>query len=485
MRSRFVRLGILLASFVFCAAKPSPAQKIDHLMGEMTGEVSSDSAILQSRLTATKLDAQGDVPGAAGVARFEVADNPQFKNAFHTSWIKADPEYDYVIKTKVTGLRASTQYYYRLQYGTDKKGIVRGRTCSFKTHGGAKASVRTSFVVVTGMNFNKFHHGGARSSGAYQGKDKHLGYPALASMGKLKPDFFIGTGDNVYYDGPRATAAKTPAQLRKKWHEQFVQPRYVDLFANVPTYWEKDDHDHRFDDCDNTEGRLPSSELGIRIFKEQVPITDPQDPDAVTYRTYRVSNQLQIWMPENRDYRSPNLSPDGPQKTIWGKAQKEWIKRTLSESDAAFKIFVSPTPMIGPDDIHKKDNHTDVGGFQHEGREFFNWAKENGFLNKGLYFVCGDRHWQYHSINPLGFEEFSCGALVDTNARLGIKPGNKKGTDPQALIKQPYTSKIPSGGFLNIVTKGGNDDGPAMLTFNFFDEHGVLLHRVVKKAGKR
>lgn len=484
MAMRFAWMGILISAIFFSMAQPSSAQKIDHLMGEMTGEVSTDSAILQSRLTATKLDAQGDVPGVAGVARFEYADNSQFKNSTHTAWIKADPKYDYVIKTKVTGLRPATRYYYRLQYGTDKTKTQQGRTCSFKTHGGAKASARTSFVVVTGMNFNKFHNGGARSSGAYQGKDKHLGYPALASMGKLKPDFFIGTGDNVYYDGPRATAAKTPAQLRKKWHEQFVQPRYVDLFANVPTYWEKDDHDHRYDDSDNVGDRLPSSALGIRIFKEQVPITDPQDPDAVTYRTFRISKQLQIWMPENRDYRSPNLSPDGPQKTIWGKVQKAWLKRTLAESDADFKIFVSPTPMIGPDDIHKKDNHTDVGGFQHEGREFFNWAKENGFLNKGLYFVCGDRHWQYHSINPLGFEEFSSGALVDTNARLGIKPGNKKGTDPQALIKQPYTSTVPSGGFLNVVTQPGTDAKSATLTFNFFDENGVLLHRVMKKAEK-
>ncbi len=51
-------------------------------------------------------------------------------------------------------------------------------------------------------------------------------------------DFFVGTGDNVYYDG-RDINAKTQEELRRKWQEQFVQERFVRLFRNVPSYWEK------------------------------------------------------------------------------------------------------------------------------------------------------------------------------------------------------------------------------------------------------
>src|SRR5690606_11997475 len=153
---------------------------------------------------------------------------------------------------------------------------------------------------------------------------------------------------------------------------------------------------------------------------------------------------------ENRDYRSPNSAADGPEKTIWGKPQREWLQRTLLESDAPFKFLISPTPMVGPDDLRKKDNHTDIGGFRHEGESSFTWARENGFLHEGLYRLCGGLQRQYHSIHPSGFEEFSCGALVDANSRLGVKPGDKKGTDPDALIRQPYTSTVPSGGYLNV-----------------------------------
>jgi alkaline phosphatase D len=457
------------------------AAGVHHIQGEMTGEVTASSAILQSRLTAAKVDETGDVPGAPGFARFIIADNVKFNGSATTKWMEAKPSYDYIIKTVVRSLKPGTRYYYRLESGTDKTKTAFGPTRSFRTLYAPDVATKHSFVVVTGMNFNKFHNGGARSAGAYKGKDKHLGYPALASILKLDPDFFIGTGDNVYYDGPRATSAGTPAQVRKKWHEQFVQPRYVDLFARVPTYWEKDDHDFRYDDCDLTGDMLPTVALGLRAFQEQIPIVDPKDPNAVTYRTHRVGKLLQIWMPENRDYRSPNLSPETPEKTVWGVKQREWIKKTLAESDATFKLFISPTPMVGPDDIHKRDNHTDVGGFRHEGIEFFEWAKKNDLLEKGLYFVCGDRHWQYHSIHPMGFEEFSCGALVDANSRLGMKPGNKKSTDPDAKIKQPYTSNPASGGFLNVVVEPPKKSGgKATLNFDFYNEQGKRLHQVTK-----
>jgi alkaline phosphatase/alkaline phosphatase D len=476
---RLVSLLSIAATLSACVA--ANGAEVHHIQGEMTGEVTSNSAILQSRLTAAKVDKTGDVPGVPGFAQFEIADNTKYTGSAKTGWIEAKPSYDYIIKTVVHYLKPGTRYYYRLEFSADKAKTTLGPTRSFRTLYAPDVANRHSFVVVTGMNFNKFHNGGARSAGAYKGSDKHLGYPALKSILKLDPDFFIGTGDNVYYDGPRATSAGTPTQVRKKWHEQFVQPRYVDLFARVPTYWEKDDHDFRYDDCDLTGDRLPTVKLGLRAFREQVPIVDPKKPDAVTYRTHRVGKLLQIWMPENRDYRSANLSPETPEKTVWGVKQREWIKKTLAESDATFKLFVSPTPMIGPDDIHKKDNHTDVGGFRHEGVAFFKWAKKNGLLKKGLYFVCGDRHWQYHSIHPMGFEEFSCGALVDANSRLGMKPGNPKSTDPDAKIKQPYTSNPASGGFLNVVVEPPQkNDGKAMLSFDFYDEHGKRLHRVTK-----
>ena len=469
------------ASSDWAAAAPEVA----HLQGEMVGEVTSESAILQSRLTLPYLDEHGDALPASGIARFEISEDAEFADPATTEWFPTTPERDGIVKTKITRLLPATTYYYRLVFGSDREHVRAGPIRSFRTHYMPDARARHSFVVVTGMNYHAFHFSKGGSSAphlqAYAGPDRQLGYPALASILRLQPDFFIGTGDNVYYDGPRETSARTESAMRKKWHEQFIQPRYVELFAQVPTYWEKDDHDYRDDDCDNTGDQGPSVELGKRIFREQVPIVDPKDPDAVTYRTHRPGKLLQVWLPENRDYRSANLSPDGPGKTIWGETQKNWLKETLLQSDALFKIIVSPTPMIGPDDLRKKDNHCDIGGFRHEGDEFFRWAKENGLLEKGLYIVCGDRHWQYHAIHPSGFEEFSCGALVDANSRLGRKPGDPQSTDADAQIRQPFTSPKPTGGFLQVVVEPDEVSQTATLAFRFYDEQGALLHAVARQ----
>jgi len=58
-----------------------------------------------------------------------------------------------------------------------------------------------------------------------------------------------------------------------------------------------------------------------------------------------VNEYLQIWLVEGRDFRSPNTITDCPDKSIWGKEQKEWLKKTLLESDAIFKLLISPTPI--------------------------------------------------------------------------------------------------------------------------------------------
>ena len=388
------------------------------------------SAILQSRLTVGEVPFEGDVPGSPGVARFELSTSPDFDNAFNTDWIDAVADNDFVVKTLAEDLAPATRYYYRLQYGETTGTSVNGPQRSFRTLDGPEVESEVRFVVTSCMNYTPFQV-------YYEGSDRHLGYPGLETILARRPAFVVFTGDNVYYDVPslkastpepyRRPAAKTRAELRAKWHEQLVQPRFVELFASVPTYWEKDDHDYRYNDSDNTGDVEPSPELGRRMFREQVPIVDPRDPDAVTYRTHRINRDLQIWLTENRDYRSPHMMESGPAKSLWGAEQRQWLQRTLLESDAAFKVLISSTPLIGPDDLlqagpatpphdrFKRDNHSNEKGFHWERDSFFAWLQENGIDN--LFFVNGDRHWQYHSRHPQGYEELSCGALHDENSR--------------------------------------------------------------------
>ena len=75
---------------------------------------------------------------------------------------------------------------------------------------------------------------------------------------------------------------------------------------------------------------------------------------------------------------------------------------TLDESDATFKLVFSPTPIVGPDRDNKKDNHAN---------EVFASRRQMSFVascpnTRASMVFCGDRHWQYASVDdetePMG-----------------------------------------------------------------------------------
>jgi alkaline phosphatase D len=476
----FTRRALLLGLLAGSALCAQPVGL--HLaQGMIVGEVTATTAILQTRLTAVPGLTDGDVAGAPGVGRFEISLSPDFRDARQTAWLSATAAGDFILKTQIDSLRPGATYHVRVAYGADETRTTLGEAGSFKTLPATGMAVPVSFVLTSCLNYAFFHEG-TRNQPAYQGADRMQGYPALEPIIRMQPDFVIIDGDAVYYDHPVATRAKTQAELRKKWHEQYVQSRFVRLFSRVPTYWLKDDHDYRINDSDTTGDYEPSHELGIATFREQVPVVNPANPNAVTFRTHRVGRDLQLWFVEGRDYRSPNAMPDGPEKSIWGAEQKAWLQRTLKGSDATFKILVSPTPLIGPDDASKKDNHVNERGFNHEGEAFLAWLKENGIAPGRFFILCGDRHWKYHSQHATGFEEFSSGALNRENARLGRAPGDGKSTDPQRKVRQFYTDEPASGGFLRVALAPGAPGNSATLTFTQHDDAGKVLHQHVARG---
>ena len=431
----------------------------------MSGEVTATSAIVQTRAE----------PGATG--RFKLMPADPAADASFGDALTATADADGIVRQRFAGLTPDSPY----RFGWVPDGGEPGRVGTFRTLPAADSAEPVDFVVVTGLNYAKFHGSGAidRKQHLEQNNtelpppapaaDRTQGYPMLEAIRKVAPHFVVFTGDTVYYDTPTEGRAKAREGMRRKWHEQFAQPRFRDLLAAVPALHMKDDHDFRKDDADRSGDYDPSPELGIDIFREQVPVV-PQGSameEAPTYRTVRCNEDLQIWLVEGRDYRSPNKMEDGPGKTIWGEEQYQWLTRTLKESDAAFKVLISPTPLVGPDDKRKTDNHTNIGGFRHERGRFFDFLKAEGMLESGEFLVlCGDRHWQYHATHPSGVQEFSSGAIHRSNARPGREAGDPQSTDPGGKIVQHYLmgrDSKPRGGFLHVrVERRGEDAGPTL-----------------------
>ena len=189
-----------------------------------------------------------------------------------------------------------------------------------------------------------------------------------------------------------------------------------------------------------------------------------------TYRSARWGKDLEVWLVEGRDFRSSNKAPDGPEKTIWGAEQKAWLKKSILESDATWKVLVSPTPIVDPDRGKKGDNHANAA-FTHEGNEIRRWIQENNKAGN-IFVACGDRHWQYHSVHPeTGVQEFSCGPSSDKHS--GGSPGEDKAIHRFHRVK---------GGFLSVQAsrpRGKPFDGAQgkpTLTFRFHDVHGAVVY---------
>ena len=198
--------GLSLACAVTAPPESQDVGTLTNGMGEIAGEVTDHSVILQSRLTTTAGFVDGDVRGAPGVAAFEVSASRDFVDSTTTEWLEATAEGDFIVKTTVGDLGANTEYFYRLVYGLDRETVVTGPTRSFSTHAGARIAREASFVVVTGMNYHQFYRSPTR---AYAGPDRDLGYPAIAAMHATNPDFFVATGDKTSTTTCRSRAAPT------------------------------------------------------------------------------------------------------------------------------------------------------------------------------------------------------------------------------------------------------------------------------------
>ncbi len=384
---------------------------------------------------------EGAVPGVPGRVRvlYRVAGASDWNI---TDWQVVDPKRDYTHQFTLTGLQPDFRYQLRVE-GKPNAESGRGQIVdgTFRTAPRADQANRVVFTVSTGQ--------------AYPDQDAPGGgfriYPAML---KLAPSFFVHTGDIVYYDA----LAKTLPLARWHWASTYSLPTNVEFHRQVASYFIKDDHDTWMDDCwPGMKTKFMGDftfEQGQAVFLEQMPMGDR------TWRTFRWGKDLQIWLVEGRDFRSPNTMPDGPDKTIWGQEQKAWFKRTVRESDASFRILISPTPLVGPDRKNKHDNHSNKD-FQHEGDELRKFISEH----KNMYVICGDRHWQYVSVDEeTGVREYSCGPASDKHAGGW--------SNDMRLPEHRYLNVI--GGFLAATVE--RLEGKPTLTFRHYSVDGDVLN---------
>ncbi len=458
------RFGVCALLAVLCLLVKihvTRAEEADIYLGSgvKVGEMTASTAIVHVRLTAAaQQDDTGRIPGCEGQARIQYGLQSTGDDQT-TTWTAVRAAEDFSTQFLLEQLQPGTRHDYTVDYRRTESSPTRhSPRFSFVTAPAADVRQEVKFQVTTGQD--------------YRGEETYR------HMAAQEPQFLVSTGDNVYYDGP--PKARDVQGAYDAYQMMYGLPLMKRYFEHIGGYFEKDDHDYRFNDADrwqqwkagdggqrsNKKKTEPETwlthEEGIMVFKQVFPMSDP------TYRTFRWGQGVQIWLVEGRDYRSPNAMPDGPEKTLWGPEQLAWLRRTLLASDADWRILISPTPIIGPDRVTKNDNHADPQGFWHEGQAFLDWIKDQQLHN--LILVCGDRHWQYESLDLRGgrrIYEYSCGPTCDEHTAK-VPPITKS----HRGVTQPYAAA--RGGFLTI-----SYQPEGSLTCEFFDQRGTSVYRRV------
>lgn len=389
-------------------------------------------------------DMEGACLGANGEVQLTYYPSGKKNTKIQLDWAKVEEAKNFTRQWKLTNLIPDTKYEMelisRISDGQPNSDTING---SFVTPPISTQQKDIAFSITSCHDYIR--------------KDHPDGHKIYAAMEKDNLDFFVHTGDIEYYDKPNPWAMTEPL-MYFKWDRLFALPLQRDFYAHKSSYFMKDDHDVLKDDAYPGMFYGPVSfERGLEIFdQEQFPSNDKR------YKTVRWGKSLQIWILEGRNFRSKNTDEDGPNKTILGKAQKEWLFKTIKASDADFKIIISSSPILGPDRPKGKNDNYSNTAYAYEGTAIRNFI--NQFNNV---FVCnGDRHWQYAThFEGTNLWEFGSGAGADAHAG-GWKPEN---------IKPEHRFLRVKGGYL--VVKVYHEKNNPLLRFEHRDVEGKVVHQ--------
>lgn len=330
--------------------------------GPWSGGVTEDSAVVVAKLARP---AEG--------AWLEVSPTKEFENPVRYAQLSPGPETSpEIARFAVRGLQPSTRYYYRVRQGTapTTENLRDYGTFSTFPRAGEAASFRFAFSSC----------GGTGST--------HSVYNTIR---ELDPLFYLNTGD-LHYENIAANHRET---FRAAYDTVLGSYTQRALYASVPFVYTWDDHDFGPNGSDrHSPGRLAS----LATYREYVPhyplAWDEERKVALNLRadgpiTHAFSvGRARFLVLDTRSERDAEKLRDGPQKTMLGAWQKEWLKRELLAANGEYPlIFIVSSVSWVSDETNKRDNW---GRYATERAELSDWMVEHGI--RGVCFLSGDAH---------------------------------------------------------------------------------------------
>ena len=331
----------------------------------------------------------------------EVARDANFRRVVFRRNIVARASEDGAVKLRVQrGLKPGERYYYRFE----TRG-AESRVGTFDTlrPADSREPVRIAF---------------------FSCQDYQAGYyGAHDAIAREDVDMVVCLGDYIYeknfYDGPRRdTLGKngdgevvTLAEYRSKYRMYRDDRDLQAMHAAHPFMAIWDDHEvednyagdrpgEAADDRRNT-GFIRRRLDGYRAFYEWMPFRRTPRAGHPLYTTIGLGSNAQLFLLDQRQYRDdqpcndeffvPCPEAETDPRTMLGPGQKEWLKRGLESSKAAWKVIGNQAMIMALDSAPGQPINKDQwDGYGVERREILQHVADRGI--KDVAFVTGDIH---------------------------------------------------------------------------------------------
>jgi len=276
---------------------------------------------------------------------------------------------DYTARVDVTGLPADREVFVRVLF----EDVSTGRAFSEPLAG----RLRTAPAKPRDVNF--LWSGDTAGQGFGINPDWG-GMKIYEAMRKLRPDFFVHSGDNVYADGPIAAelklddgtvwknvvteetskVAESLREFRGRYAYNLMDENVRRFSAEVPQIWQWDDHEvmNNYSDSKDISGDARYVEKSVpllvaratRAFLEYAPMRyhGIEESERV-YRKIPYGPLLDVFVLDMRSYRGGNgynrQENRGPDAAFIGDAQLAWLKQSLKGSKALWKVIAADMPL--------------------------------------------------------------------------------------------------------------------------------------------
>ncbi|MEX0982980.1 MAG: alkaline phosphatase D family protein [Bacteroidales bacterium] len=357
-------------------------QDIKLVHGPMLGNVFDTKAIFWAR-TAGESDVQ-----------FVLSADRSFNQPVYSSRDRARFENGHAVQILVEGLAPDSDYYYKLIIDDQELTDV----YSFKTQPSAYQSAE--FEVAFG--------GGA----AYIPWYSHM-WTSISSH-NLNGLFMLG--DNVYIDYP-----EHPYIQEYCYHQRQSEQEWREMVSHTPIYAIWDDHD--FADNDDYGGpkiNEPAWKTPVwETFKDQwanISYGFGREQPGVWF-DFNIAD-VDFFMLDGRYYREgSNVDDTTSNLSMLGPVQKEWLKESLLNSNAAFKVIASPVPWSYAAKGGMEGRYDHWRGYKNERDEIFDFIYDNNI--EGVVLISADRHrsdlWMIERENGYPMYEFESSKLTNTH----------------------------------------------------------------------